>query len=521
MSYLRDILKCHAPDLHAALEKAWKVAIHDVFPVLSSSDESLNSFPHSQNLENYLDSIYSNSGDICLEDSPYYLSPLELYCILMAILFHDIGRIQSEKGHGSFSRMYIKKYFEKFYISRPEIADIIGDICDFHKSLSSTFRPESVLLDSSMGKVRTRELSELLILIDEMDTSYLRLKSLYVLERMKYITGKAIFRNYIKGVSYSHKAKCIIVSLDDKLGETTDTSLNLDDIQFSGNSERLIQVQFQESNLTNDLIEFLRRRNIITIGDEGIIRDIFAKICKGEAFASVKDNELLTSELNQRIDDEPMDRINEPERSAFIENLKIITNVQNRLALYYLYKLYLNEATGEFFDKVEKEAIKKWPLLVVVPSVFRAIMNCERQTEKLKYLNRIGIHVRQWLIYYKEHLYDFNGKERIEPVLDFPLLKKVVRKMWAMSSQSFGDSWFTFTDLASRVHKKDLDIIVMAVQRIEVISRECANKKKLPYSVTYDRSRWCWIREGAEFVTDVDILCILKNMERVKENELR
>jgi hypothetical protein len=515
MSYLRDILKCHAPDLHEALEKAWKVAIHDVFPVLSSNDESLNSFPHSQNLENYLDSIYCNSGDICLEDSPYHLSPLELYSILMAILFHDIGRIQSEKGHGSFSRMYIKKYYEKFYISNAELADIIGDICDFHKSLSSSFRPESVLLDASMGKIRTRELAELLILVDEMDTTYLRLKSLYVLDRMKYITGKAIFRNYIKGVSYSHEAKCIIVSLDDKLGETTDTSLNYDGMRYSGDSERFVRVQFQNSFLTNDLIEFLRRRNIISIGDEEIIRDVFTKLSRGEAFASIKGKRALTIELNRRIANETVDRIAEPERFAFIQNLRKIRNAQNRLSLYYLYKLYLNEVTGDFFDEVEKEASRKWPLLVVLPSVFKAIKNCESQTARLKFINRVGLHVKKWLIFYKERLYDFNGKESIEPVLDFPLLKKVVRKMWAMSSQQFGDSWFTFADLASRVHKKDIDIIVLAVERIEIITREFANSLGLPYTLTYDRSRWCWIREGSNFVSEDDVLSIISQMETI------
>ena len=64
MTNLRELLNSSEPDLYSALENAWKVANREIFPIMFSSDESLNSSPHSRNLENYLNGILSSYPNI-------------------------------------------------------------------------------------------------------------------------------------------------------------------------------------------------------------------------------------------------------------------------------------------------------------------------------------------------------------------------------------------------------------------------------------------------------------------------
>jgi len=510
MSYLRDILKCHAPDLHAALEKAWKVVTHDVFPVLSSNDESLNSLPHSQNIENYLNNIYGSLGDVCDNVSPHFISPYELFCLHMAILFHDIGRILSEKGHGTFSKMYIKKNYEKFSIPSPELADIIGDICDYHKSLNSNFVPNMIILDSDLGKIRTRELAELLILVDEMDTTYRRLKKLYILDQLRYITGKAIFRNYIRGVSFNHSTKCIIVSLNDKLENDTEGKIDIDSLDIKPQGSPL---QLADETFHRDILKLFTSQQLASTKEKSTIWDLYDKILKGELFVELKSNQKLVNELESKITSEIGIVKGNQKKLEFLESLEKVKSNQYKMALFYLYKSYFDEISDPFFRDIESEAKIKWPLLIVLPSIFNAIRISQKKTNNLKFLNRLGIHSKKWLICYKEHLYDCNGKETIEPVLDFPFLEKVVKKMWAMSSNTFGDSWFSFTDLASKVHKKDIELLVLAVQRIEIITRDEASSLGLSCCFSYDRQKWCWIREERTFLARDKVLNIIKDLK--------
>ncbi len=519
MTYLRELLKTKEPELNNALENAWRIAKHDIFPVLYSKDESLNSAPHSQNIENYLNSIFIPFEDtIFNENSPIYLSPYELYCILMAILFHDSGRIMCESGHGSFSKLYIKKNYEKFFIPSEELAEAISDICDFHKSFDPLFNPVAIVLDAGKGRVRVRELSELLILVDEMDNTYRRLKNLYVLDQSKYYTGKAVFRNYIKGMSYNSIINAVIVSIDNKLEENTELNAKYTSVRYRNLDDDEVKSFNEKKYKKNDLLEFIKKElksiNVdFNIKSNDIRRDIFEKIRRGvirvELILNSDDftEEQFITALNQAINSEKPNSAIEKEKYNFIKSIKKCQNNTEKMRLYNAY-LYYNKkgSSNEIMKKIEKIAEKKWPLFVVIPSILSAIEDCRKKTQNFKFIDRLGIHVEDWLIYYKEHLFNSEGKEVCEPIFDYYYLLKIVESMEEMISYTPLQKYYSFEELKSKTLENDEKKLRLALQRIEILTRDYARSDNFPTLFSYDNKQWCWEGKINSFTEVYDCL---------------
>lgn len=508
MSYLRELLKSQKPELHAALENAWTIANREVFPVMASNDESINSFPHSQNLETYLNSILANCNDLFSENAEIYLSPYELYCILMAILFHDFGRIKFDEGHGSFTKKFVLNNYQKYSIPSEELADAIAEICEIHKPLDeNAIKPATILLDAGMGKVRVCELAGLLVLVDEMDTSYKRLKALYVLDQPKYYSGKGLFRNYIKGISYDFFTKAVYVSIDNKIWENTDllSKDELNTVIFKTNNEVFPIERFKLQPEANGFFEFLTKELNFTEKERGLFETLIknAKIFVEQSISpKLIDN--IRNELDKHLslivdNSNDFENVFESDKKKL---LKKLVQLDNPLKVdeifrkwFYYYDYHYKEFSDELKAEINKTAFQKWPLIVVLPLVIRAIKESEKNSNKTIYLSRLGIHVKKWLIIYKEHLFDTEGNEAIEPVLDYDFLLNVIEGMWSLSKNILGEGWFTYQDLLNKVIRQgDINLIKLAVKRIEVITRNYAEEHQLPTLINYDNRRWCLIK---------------------------
>jgi hypothetical protein len=500
MTNLRELLRSQDPELYAALENSVKVARKDIFPALSSKDESLNSSPHSQNLENYLNSILGIYPDLFRENSKVNMTPHELYCILMAVLFHDTGRIMFDEGHGSFSKLYITNNYLRFHIPMEELADAIGDICEFHKPVNE-IKPKTIFLDAGIGQIRILELAELLKLVDEMDTTYRRLKPLYILDQQKYFSVKGLFRNYINGVNYDAFTESIFVSIDNKIISNTDLGI---------------------SNI--HLITFLNKKNksalkISKTFDQGIPPkklNIYDLIFGNKITQEIKNynfclrnwdiqiepkfSKKFIKELNESIDkfSDKFKRVTESYK--ILETIKKAAPDSEKLRLYY-YFLHYHKESGNydkfvaFIKDIEKETNKKWPLCVVLPLLFKAVNTSQENTCPSRYLSRLGIHVKKWFVYYQEHIYDVEGNESFEPIFNVEYLIHISQCMWKLSNQIPFQSKFSFETLASEVLETDIKKLKLAVKRINILT---STKNKS--IIWYDDRSWEWENENLKYV---------------------
>lgn len=509
MSYLRELLKTKRLELYTSLENAWTVANKEVFPVMYSTDESINSYPHSQNLEAYLNSILEPLKDLFDENSEIFLSPCELYCILMAILFHDLGRVKFEEGHGSFTKQYILNNYQRFNIPTEELADAIAEICEIHKPLEEyAIQPAAIMLDAGNGKVRIRELAGLLVLIDEMDTSYIRLKELYALDQPKYFSGKALFRNYIRGISYDPFTKAVYVSIDNKILENTEIftieKLNYILLKEGGKEKKITELSDDQPN---GFFDFLTKELGFTAKERGVFKMLMDK----KVFVEQRISPRLISDFRRKLETE-LDSFlpDESDRKKLLGKLVKLKNPKTSDEIfrkfYYYYNYYPKNFTNPLKDKINNTASQKWPLIVVLPLIIRAIKESETNSKRSIYLSRLGIYVENWLISYKEHLFDTDGNETIEPVLDFDFILNVLDSMWELSRNIYKEGWFSYNDLLNKVVRQgDIMLIKLAVQRIEIISREIAKSNGFPSCINYDNRKWCLIRKNGECMSLTEI----------------
>jgi hypothetical protein len=504
MSLARELLKSREPELYNALENAWKIAFKEVFPTMYSNDESINSQPHSQNLENYLNSIFEIHPELFENQSGVTISPYELYCILMAILFHDFGRIKFDDGHGSFSKQYVINNFQKFFIPSIELADAIGDICEIHKPLNSInpINTTSILLDAGKGRIRTRELSDLLKLVDEMDTTYRRLKELYILDQPKYFGGKSLFRNYIKGICYDRYAQAIIVSIDNKLIHNTELNPSKwDCIIFK--KWKLPYYKFSDSYYKNDLFEFINNGQELKnkIPSKSKVRDKYEKIITDNKISIEQKFNKLLIKIKKILGNKrkhPKD-----DKEKIINKLIEFDEKENPNEFFRQFSYYFNYYKNEFnalLTDIENAANQRWPFYIVVGLILRAIRDCEKKSINSSYLPRFGIKIKKWLIYYQEHLYDTTGKETIEPIFDTNYLLKVTNNMWNMSTRSWGKIWISFNDLSYKILEKDINRLKLAIQRIDILMRDVAKEQGLPACIAYDNEEWSWVRDGSNLI---------------------
>jgi hypothetical protein len=64
--------------------------------------------------------------------------------------------------------------------------------------------------------------------------------------------------------------------------------------------------------------------------------------------------------------------------------------------------------------------------------------------------------------------------------------------MWNLSTQIFGQSYFSYETLASAALEEDVNKIKMAVQRINILTIEEAKQKTNSSCFDYDIKNWKW-----------------------------
>jgi hypothetical protein len=540
MESLRDLLGIKNNELITAFIESLKYLNISIFPLLGSNGESLNSLPHLVNNENYLNGILPPIEDLFDEKFPLFISPYELYSILSAIYLHDIGRISCKEGHGAESKKKIDSLWKELKIPSKELADAIGDICNIHEPIEKgkqmnpkvdvlidnckllikpsgqieineiNYMPVSSnkMLDNNAGFVRVNELGALLSLVDNMDSTYRRLARLEVLDKDNYTSSLAIFRDCIKGVSYNKESQAIFVTLNFK----KTASINIEKAGDIG-------------PLQNKISEYAKKMGLKTFEDFILDRTdkeknfLFSEINDSKSVDINPDiyliewlliNGVYVNDFWGRLNSFKVKDIRklfrEAKKKSDLEITKIIQIYDNKIFLnldqYFKNKKQIDQKIKKDYKNIFADFKGfiyqgfneiRMPQEVIIPMILGNIRACHFNMEqKYKYLSRFGIPLKCWLIYIDEHLYNYLGEETFEPVFSEGFLKHIVKTMWTLSTRVFGQSFFTYEKLASAAGEKDLNLIKLAVKRIEIISRNEKLHLGLTSAINYNTNGWQW-----------------------------
>jgi hypothetical protein len=533
----RNLLKLKSEDLAQSLERSWEIAHYDWLPALGHRNGSYNSFPHLHNLERYLDDLVM--GYKLLYKKELNLSAAELYALLAAILFHDIGKSHGSIGHGSISREIIKCNHGELGIYNIEFAYSIGKICEFHAPEQKSYIQNELHTTSvePFGQIREREIAALLALIDQLDSAYVRVVPYYLIsdEEMEII-GR--FRREIKSIKIDLVSKMICTCLGDFIAcfkdyykETPKSSK----YSLTVSPVRCSTLDTDIKKALNEIVNpALNMINPILVSALNVLRTNAGQK-KIKVMLQESDQDLLYAELVQELDYSLRKVICKSEFA--INEYLLSTGIHFEVPKCELLEAIVNKVVSgknvpndfspsSYFTPAQYCVMKKllWPIknkeATYLPpaTILSVILNdLHENVRKLKDLHEtllhLGIDLKGWFIEYDSHIYDENGKEIWEPTMSDEFLLEVIEGMWNLSTTIFGIGPLSYRDLAAVLRKRDEELVKRAVNRIKILTENLSvDGIKCP-AIRANSKTWEWLVEGSNnscrFISKKQIIDLL------------
>lgn len=506
MKSVRDRLKELNHKLYESLIRSHEIAWNEWLPALSVQQDSYNSYPHIRNLEMYLDAIVNSYEESRKRE--FFISAVEMYIILAVILFHDIGRINKKDGKadnhpsessriicGKSTLMKIKgdnepdpnyKVWASLGIPSYELALSIGRICEYH-DIDKVKEPDNIkVLRNSLasiyidefGEVRQKALAALLTLLDHLDSAHTRIMPEY-LRGVGDIKVVGAFRRVITGVFVDLKTHMVRTVLNEALPCGKDAEViyklnhGIEDVETLKHLRTLLELRpiFNKSIFS---IDDTGKKLTIT-GNRQKVNETINKIRSnyGEYVTQIHQKGETVPDLLQQLFCKMDKAIH-----AAKEEYKYINNFFNPsedynslpdLADILIINGVLHTEINNTSGKNEKNRI--WPQKILQDLIFGNVSaNNDALTLIKSDLESLEIPISAWLIDHREHLYNWHGKETFEPVFNESYLCDVALRMWELSTQIFGVSYFTYENLASIMREPDIQKVKLAVRRISIIT---------------------------------------------------
>ena len=452
MNALRERLKIESLELFQALERSWEIAWNEWLPALGVKKDSYNSYPHLRNLKSYLDQVVSSFEPLDGAGTKPFLTSTELYILLSAILFHDIGRIpaaeEDSEQHAGFSEEIIAKQWNELGIQSIELAKSIGEICLLHDCEPTEWGKETKRLNKVVidpyGEVRERLLACLLVLIDHLDGAFSRVMPAYIRSNRE-IKVVGAFRNVVRGVYVDPFCQMIRTVVSDNLATLTD------EIKIS-----------DKSAFTYSINPHIPRKNDA---------EALYKSSNGNPFPDAK-VKLSSQEITNNFP-----ATGKPSTPSALELAVCNSQFTDQEWMVARQLLFLNK------EKLDE----KWPAKKLLAMVMGNIRENREALQLVKDdLAANGIPIRDWVIDFREHLYNELGGETFEPIFTQDYLCRVVKSMWKLSTTIFGSSYFTYENLADDLRDPQVERVKAAVHRIGIVDTE----KEVIW--TGDRN-WKWL----------------------------
>jgi hypothetical protein len=528
MQYVRGKLKECSPELYETLERNWEIAFDEWLPALDAKNDSFNSYPHLRNLESHLDDIVAAFEARREGNKPFFASAIEMYAMLAAILFHDIGKIYSNEGHGGKSAEVVRDNRAELGIPSDAIADAIAKVCDFHDtkpdSVAEKLIKTSTVLIDPYGEVRERCLAVMLYLVDHLDSSFLRAIPNYLIPlEDKKIVGA--FRSVVQGVSVDLEGQFVRAELgemprDAAKGKETDhadwlrvvyspqwspdtiipeywkesreylqcaedTKIVDPSMSFGALPEKygakiLQKILLGEIKETPRFLEMIMRKHLRVSKVKWSGKEILD--LDGEK--SGKLDKSLRGEINTIVDGDKYGILRESPASAHGKGGHDRSEPEKELE-------------KELCERVNalKDRHIKWPRPLILAMLLGDIRENNASIAPIRSaLFALGIPVREWLIEYKEHLYTDTGEETFEPIFNREYLLRTVDCMWQLSTGIFGESLFSYRTLASQLREGDEKKVRLAVRRVGIVANSFAAEEKSESSAIWvGLDGWKWV----------------------------
>ncbi len=456
MVNLRDRLKELDPNLHDALERSWHIAHEQWLPALGSKG-SYNSYPHLRNLESHLNRLVDGYETVAGAKKKLDLAPVEIYLILAAILFHDIGRIVSENRHGWESRELLKKNAGDLGVHSSELAECLGRICEYHNSKDQNLKSElnNIVIDP-YGEVRQLSLASLLKLVDYVDSAFSRVVPDYLFEGFAGRDPIGAFRRVISGVYVDHRSRMIRTVLRDSLSFSEDE----DEDGVKRTDTRVVyrlNMDRPDSSVVmkNALECFLSKQPVA-------FQTFVTSLYEQTGYRS----ETSTSRLTR-------DRVSIFDAVAHASRLPRAEDPNG-----------WSTGVGPIEMAVARQVVfagrpqstsrpGPWPPGLLVSIV---LGNLRENGEALKSIQNdlaaFGMPIDAWVLDHREHLYNEFGEETYEPILDQEFLCSVADELYRLSTIP-GKSECEYIDLAARLHESDnLPKVTIAVKRLSILTSD-------------------------------------------------
>lgn len=481
---LRLRLKESQPELYEALTRSWQVAHEAWLPAIGAHLGSSNSFPHLRNVEHHLDQIIVGVEEHSAARFRQPLNSLELYLLLSAVLFHDIGRTQhAEDTHGQRTADYLKNGYAHLGIPSRELAHVIGKISLCHCPPKGTTRRKLLggLFTTTIepfGQAREELLGALLTLADCMDAAYTRALPHYLVD-VDNIGPIGLFRRLISGVYVDPVARLVrtvlVPDVADDLTGKAKYSLLLNDSPEAARDLEWHELLGGAHNLDN-LKKVLR---ISSDPDSNLSYTTIPSLdnCLRKYFKDALNSEQLTLPGPKCIKDlysRPKITTDSNAPPALLDNIPPKSRVLHTLLSLDLVRLV--RADDPIKDKAQAVRIpmpRKAPLAIILGDMRnnRAILVDIRDT-----LASSGILIADWVLERNEHLYNSRGHETYEPLFHEEYLLCVARAMWRLASQVFAACRFTYQELASSVGDPDTRKVKVAAHRIALVTERLPMK---------------------------------------------
>lgn len=153
-----------------------------------------------------------------------------------------------------------------------------------------------------------------------------------------------------------------------------------------------------------------------------------------------------------------------------------------------------------------------WPQKIIQDLILGNVATNQNALSLIKAdLESLEIPISSWLIDHREHLYNAYGWETYEPIFNKNYLIEVSRRMWELSTQIFGVSYFTYEELAASMRDPDVSKVKLAVRRISIITSSLDKNNET--TIMAGDTRWKWIVGNANpnnnnrcYINGIDVI---------------
>jgi hypothetical protein len=535
---LRQLLKASAPELHAALMRSWDIAGEEWLPALGAKSDSFNSYPHLRNVEHYLDDLVTvppadgQAEDVRLRVA---MTPAEMYILLAATLFHDLGKIEDKppgappaktKGHGDVSAERLRKDYANLGIPSRELARSIARVVAFHDGLEKKYdpgdkrpeQPRSLEAIDPYGVIREQMLASLLRLADYIDSTLTRVMPDY-LRPLGEIEVVGAFRRVIADVEVDHEAQMMCTVLGDiPKGEPKEDVFVF--TRSEDSRRHALPSARKKFRLTAGRLKRALRNSPSQPKD--LIKSVMSRLCKkpdnlagrarGERFEEPGPPKprLCFDGVNRFTSKTPVPLVAEmlPKRRKprnfsveewLLARRAVKMEVENKRDRNKRLKKTGKKNAKKKARNEEKPKAKWHPARLLAIVLGNVLQNARALVSVREDMAAMGIPLRAWLVCGNGRLFNLWGEETYEPLFTHEYLRRVATEMWRLSTRVFGQSLFTYQNLADALRDPDVDRVRRAVRRLEIVMRARTSSGKRQAegdrrgAILAGDKRWRWV----------------------------